>query len=86
MLEALSIARIDYAFEGDVGKSYKQTFNPAITYASIPNKTVDSEPPPPGPLDPIDPTPDKNSGGGCDVGFGMVRVFGLAAAWVLRKR
>ena len=71
-LEALKITQIDYSFANGVsqGKSYRQTFNPAITYALIPNKTVDPKP---------TPSPSKG-GGGCDAGVG---VFGalMLAAW-----
>jgi hypothetical protein len=78
-LEALSVTRIDYAFLGDVGKSYKQEFDPAITYGTIPNTTVDLNPIPPQPPEPPvedppqqpgpepEPQPDPNpgpSGGG----------------------
>jgi hypothetical protein len=77
-LEALSIARIDYAFIDDVGKSYKQEFDPAITYDTIPNTTVDPNPIPPqlpeppveeppqqpGPLPRPQPAPGSSGGGG----------------------
>ena len=80
-LEKLSIAQIDYMFEGDVGRSYRQVFSSPITYASIPegNKTVDPEPAP-------DPTP-VHKGGGCNVELGVLGVLGmLAAACAARKR
>jgi len=82
-LEALKITQIDYLFAGDVGKSYKQTFNPAITYASIPNKTVDPEPAP-GPTPQPTPSPDKG-GGGCNTTVGM-GALALLAIWGLRRR
>ena len=67
-LEALRITRIDFAFEDEPGISYRQIFSPAITYASIPNKTVDPDPVP------------RGGGGGCSAAGAAWALGALAPA------
>ena len=72
-LEALSITRISYAFADEPEILYLQNFDPAMTYASIPNKTVD---------------PDPSGDGGCCAGgaFGLIALVLLPAVKYISRK
>ncbi|MDR2175219.1 MAG: hypothetical protein LBO82_04695, partial [Synergistaceae bacterium] len=79
LTESLSVSRIEFGYgEGDV--TYRQTFDPPVTFGLIPeeNHYLSRKPPEPVVVE---------KGGGCDAGFGAgVTMLALLAACLAARK
>ncbi|MDR2174612.1 MAG: hypothetical protein LBO82_01575, partial [Synergistaceae bacterium] len=79
LTESLSVSRIEFGY-GDGGVTYRQTFDPPVTFESIPeeNRYLSLEPPEPVVVE---------KGGGCDAGFDAeVTILALLAACLAARK
>ncbi|MDR2174819.1 MAG: hypothetical protein LBO82_02630 [Synergistaceae bacterium] len=75
---ALSVSRIEFGY-GDGGVTYRQTFDPPVTFGSIPeeNHYLSRKPPEPVVVE---------KGGGCDAGFGAGAALAVLAACLAARK